>query len=284
MLEPRLRTMWLANAASAGAAVAVRTPRPVFAAEARRERREAIVASDLEVVTVTDHSAVITWTTRARNRAGRARPVPTDTEVRVGPADGRGAPRTLHFEGKRTAYHYAEIRNLEPGRAYRFEAYSDGRRAMPARTRVTRRSGTPESTGVFTTLTPPPGRLIRTLALTNDLHYGEPASGLFAGLFEGLRHQTDEYPEFMLQAVLEDLRLPDRGVDQLIVAGDMTDSGTAEQARGVRGASTAGARWAGTTSCAGETTTFGRPKSPTTGARCSIRATGSSNTSSAGCG
>ncbi|WP_369637059.1 metallophosphoesterase [Nocardia sp. JMUB6875] len=241
MLEPRLRTMWLANAASAGAAVAVRTPRPLFALEARREQRgarreqrEALLASDLEVVTVTDHSAVITWTTRARNRAGRPRPVPADTEVRIGPADGREPPRTWHFEGRRTAYHYAEIRNLEPGRTYRFEAYSDGTRALPARTLVTRRSGTPESTGVFTTLTPPPGRLIRTLALANDLHYGEPASGLFAGLFEGLTGGAEEYPEFMLQAMLDDLRLPDRAVDQLIVAGDMTDSGTAEQCRGVR--------------------------------------------------
>ena len=67
MLEPRLRTMWLANAASGAAAVAVRTPRPAFAARTRRAQREAVVASDLEVVTVTDHSAVITWTTRTRS-------------------------------------------------------------------------------------------------------------------------------------------------------------------------------------------------------------------------
>lgn len=234
MLEPRLRTMWLANAASGAAAVAVRTPRPAFAAQTRRAQREAVVASDLEVVTVTDHSAVITWTTRTRTRAGRLRPAPADTELRIAPADGRGVARVQIFEGIRTPYHYAEIRELEPGRAYRFEAYSDGQRAVPARTLVTRRSGTPESTGVFTTLTPPPGRLLRTLALANDLHYGEPASGLFAGFFEGVRHDSDEYPEFMLRAMLEDLRLPDRGADHLVVAGDLTDSGTAEQSRGVR--------------------------------------------------
>ncbi|MEU1205125.1 metallophosphoesterase [Nocardia sp. NPDC005825] len=233
MLEPRLRTMWLANAASGAAAVAVRTPRPIFA-DRTRTPQETVVASDLELVTVTADSAILTWTTRARNRAGRLRPVPADTEVRLAPADGRGQPRTWLSEGRRTPYHYAEIRGLEPGRAYRFEAYSDGRRAVPARTLVTRRSGTPESTGVFTTATPPPGRLIRTIALANDLHYGEPASGLFAGLFEGLRHGTDEYPDFMLTALLEDLRLPDRAADQLVVAGDLTDSGTAEQSKGVR--------------------------------------------------
>ncbi|MFE5290073.1 metallophosphoesterase [Nocardia sp. NPDC056611] len=233
MLEPRLRTMWLANAASGAAAVAVRTPRPIFADRARTPQ-ETVVASDLELVTVTADSAILTWTTRARNRAGRLRPVPADTEVRLAPADGRGQPRTWLSEARRTPYHYAEIRGLEPGRAYRFEAYSDGRRAVPARTLVTRRSGTPESTGVFTTTAPPPGRLIRTIALANDLHYGEPASGLFAGLFEGLRHGTEEYPEFMLSALLEDLRLPDRAADHLIVAGDLTDSGTAAQALGVR--------------------------------------------------
>ncbi|AYF73915.1 metallophosphoesterase family protein [Nocardia yunnanensis] len=240
MLEPRLRTLWLANAASAGAAVAVRAQRPLFATqrplfdtEARRQG-ETVVASDLEVVTVTDRSAVLTWTTRARNRTGRLRPAPAGTEVRLAPADGRGVPRTWYVDGLRTPYHYAEIRDLEPGRAYRFEAWSDAHRATPARTWVTRRSGTPESTGVLTTLTPPPGRLLRTLALANDLHYGEPASGLFAGLFEGLRHSTDEYPDFMLQSALEDLRLPDRAADHLVVAGDLTDSGTAEQSRGVR--------------------------------------------------
>ncbi|MBL1073933.1 metallophosphoesterase [Nocardia sp. 2] len=235
MVDPRLRGMWLANAATGAAAVAVRVQRPVFGAELRRARTESVVASDLEVVTVTERSVVLTWTSRARTRAGRLRPVPADTEVLLAPADGRAAPRTRYYDAGRTAYHYAELDGLEPGRSYRFEAYSDGCRAVPARTLVTRRAGTPETTGVFTTLTPPPGRLLRTFALANDLHYGEDSSGvLVGGVADGLRHDTEHYPEFMLGAILDDLRLPDRAVDHLIVAGDLTDTGTRDQSLAVR--------------------------------------------------
>jgi 3',5'-cyclic AMP phosphodiesterase CpdA len=38
----------------------------------------------------------------------------------------------------------------------------------------------------------------------------------------------------MLDALLSDLRAPDRGVDHLVVAGDLTDSGTHEQSAAVR--------------------------------------------------
>ncbi|MCX4097624.1 metallophosphoesterase [Nocardia sp. alder85J] len=237
----RLRTVWLANVAVGAAAVTVRTP---FRAPAAftvhttnpvRVQRQSLFASDLEVVTVTDRSAVLTWTTRVRDRSGRLRPEPADTEVRITPADGRLPARPYHLDTTRTPFHYAEIHGLEPGRSYRFEAYSDGRRAVPARTLVTRAPGTPESTGVFTTLTPPPGVLLRTLALANDVHYGERASGLLvAGLPTGVRHDTAEYPELMLDAVLGDVRRPDRAADHLILAGDLTDSGTVEQSRAIR--------------------------------------------------
>ncbi|MEU7143528.1 metallophosphoesterase [Nocardia sp. NPDC046473] len=192
-------------------------------------------ASDLELVTLTDSSAIFTWTSRARDHTGRMRPVPADTEVRVAPADGLGAARTRYLDSRATAYHYAEIDGLEPGRAYRFEAYSNGRRAVPARTLVTRRSGSPESTGVFTTATPPPGQLLRTIALANDVHYGEHTSGLIvSGIPTGLRHDTLHYPEFMLDALLDDVRSPDRAADHLILAGDLTDSGTLDQSRAIR--------------------------------------------------
>ncbi|MCM6773600.1 metallophosphoesterase [Nocardia sp. CDC159] len=236
MLNARLRGAWLANVATATAAVAVGAG-PLRAQVAHRVevRRAPVLASDLEVVTVTDRSVILTWTTRERERSGRLRPIPADTEVRIAPADSIGPARTLFHDTDPTPYHYAEIHGLEPGRAYRFEAYSSGRRAVPARTLVTRRPGTPESTGVFTTLTPPPGRLLRTLALANDLHVGERTSGLLmAGLPTGLRHHDAEHPELMLDALLSDLRLPDRGADHLIVAGDLTDTGTLGQSLEVR--------------------------------------------------
>ncbi|WP_019928620.1 metallophosphoesterase [Nocardia sp. BMG111209] len=237
----RLRTAWLANVAVGAAAVTVRTPFRTPAAfhahtaEPVRAQRQSLIASDLEVVTVTDRSAVLTWTTRARDGSGRPRPVPADTEVRIAPADGRLPARPYLLDTARTPFHYAEIHGLEPGRSYRFEAYSDGRRAFPARTLVTRAPGTPESTGVFTTLTPPPGVLLRTVVLANDVHYGERTSGLLvAGFPSGFRDEFAEHPELMLEAVLDDVHRPDRGADHLILAGDLTDSGTAEQSRTVR--------------------------------------------------
>ncbi|WP_433654475.1 metallophosphoesterase [Nocardia sp. CA-128927] len=204
-------------------------------ADSVRAQRDSMVASDLELVTVTDRSAILTWTTRARDHSGRWRPVPADTEVRIAHADGTGTARTRYLDSRPTAYHYAEIDGLEPGRRYRFEAYSHGRRAVPARTLVTRRSGTPESTGEFTTATPPPGCLLRTIALANDVHYGEHTSGLIvSGLPTGLRHDTEHYPEFMLDSLLDDVRSPDRAADHLILAGDLTDSGTLDQSLAVR--------------------------------------------------
>ncbi|MFF2549935.1 metallophosphoesterase [Nocardia sp. NPDC058058] len=233
MLDPRLRTLWLANAATGAAAVAVRAQRPVFAGYGARVQHNSLTVSDLEVVTVTDTSVILTWTSRNRNRAGRLQPAPADTEVRLGPADSLRALPVRLRESRRTAFHYAEITGLEPGREYRFEAYSDSCRALPARTLTTRRSGAPESTGSFRTLTPPPGRLLRTIALANDLHHGEARSGLLpGGLVEGFG--DDRYPEFMLESVLEELRESDRGADHLIAAGDLTDHGTEEQSVAVR--------------------------------------------------
>jgi predicted phosphodiesterase len=239
MSNARLRAIWMANVASGAVALTATTRQSptftVYRTDRVAVRQDSIIASDLEVVTVTDRSAIITWTTRSRDRSGRLRPVDADTEVRLAAAGTFGPAPTRYLNSRPTAYHYAEITGLEPGRSYRFEAYSGGHRAVPARTLVTRRAGTPETTGLFTTLTPPPGPLLRTIALANDVHYGERISGLLiAGLNTGLRHETDEHPEIMLDAVLTDLRSPDRATDHLIVAGDLTDSGTPEQSQAVR--------------------------------------------------
>jgi hypothetical protein len=187
-----------------------------------------MVATDLEVVTLSDTSVVVTWSTVSPNlvdAAGRPLGIDADTELRLAPADGRGPARTVLRESAPTPYHYAEFRDLEPGRSYRFEAYSDGVRAVPAGNLVTGAPSTPESTGVFTTLVPPPGRYLRTIALSNDLHHGEELSGLIAnGLPPGFGQDPGlpPYPTVMLEAMLSDLRQADRGAHQLLVAGDLT--------------------------------------------------------------
>ncbi|MFI5777469.1 metallophosphoesterase [Nocardia sp. NPDC051570] len=199
-----------------------------------RAQGNSLLATDLELVTVTATSAVLTWTTLD---AGSGAPADADTEVRVAPADSSASARVALSDPEPTPYHYAEITGLEPGRAYRFEAYSGGVRATPAPNLATRMPGSPECTGEFATLTPPPGRLLRTLALCNDVHFGEEVSGLIAaGLPPGVRQEPGlpPYPEVMLTALLDDLRRPDRGADQLLLAGDLTAEATPEQTRGVR--------------------------------------------------
>jgi hypothetical protein len=205
-----------------------------------RAQPTSTIATDLEVVTVTDTSVIVTWSTLdpgRRDDMGRPAGVPTDGELRIAAADGRGPARTVWAESAPTPYHYAEARGLEPGRAYRFEAYSHGIRATPALSLATARPATPESTGRFTTLTPPPGRHLRTIALANDVHFGEHVSGIIAGdLPPGFRQEPGlpPYPAVMLDAMLADLRAPDRGADHLIVAGDLTAEAEPADAGAVR--------------------------------------------------
>ncbi|AHH16027.1 putative phosphohydrolase [Nocardia nova SH22a] len=221
----------------AALAAAAAAPVVPFAGSARAQANS-LIATDLEVVTITDTSAVITWTTLAHDGGPAPIPVDAGTEIRLAPADSVISPRPVPISGSdRTPYHYAQIEGLEPARRYRFEAWSDGVRAVPAAELVTHLPGAPECTAEFTTLTPPPGRLLRTLALCNDIHLGEEISGLIAaGLPPGVRQEPGlpPYPEVMLSALLDDLRRPDRAADHLILAGDLTSEATPEQSRTVR--------------------------------------------------
>lgn len=194
-----------------------------------------VTATDLEVVTVTDRSAVLTWTSRAFHDTRI--PVATEAEVLLGPADSPRAPVPVWASVEPTPYHYAQIDGLEPGRAYRFEARSAGVRAVAAPTVTTHLPGAPEVVGEFTTLVPPPGRLLRTIALANDVHYGETVSGLLVDdLPPGFRQEPGlpPYPEVMLDALLDDLRRPDRGATALLLAGDLTAEAAPTDMRAVR--------------------------------------------------
>ncbi len=210
---------------------------PILAAAPARAQAGSMIATDLEVVTITDTSVVLTWTTLAPDPSGNPAPVDAGTRIHLAPADSRAPARPCFEDPARTPYHYAEVTGLEPGRTYRFEAWSDSGRAVPALTVATHLPTSPEFTGQFTTLAPPPGRLLRTLALSNDLHMGEQIAGLIANDWPpGVEQEPGlpPYPEVMLAAMLDDLRRPDRGVDHLLVAGDLTAEATASQSADVR--------------------------------------------------
>ncbi|MBH0776808.1 metallophosphoesterase [Nocardia bovistercoris] len=195
---------------------------------------EAVMARDLEVLTVSDQSVAVSWTTAVADPLGRWRPVEADTELALGPADSRRPPPVVYFDPTPTAFHYVEISGLEPGRRYWFEARSNGVRAVSG---VTLRWWNDEQRHEFRTLTPPPGRLLRTLALANDLHYGEEVSGqILAVLPTGVRQEPGmpPYPAVMLDALLADVRAPDRAADHLILAGDLTSDGRPTESRALR--------------------------------------------------
>ena len=169
---------------------------------------------------MTSTSAVITWMTRSRWLGPIPRPMATDTQLWCGPADG--AMTLVHDDPTPTVVHRVVVTDLEPGRTYRFHASSSGIKARPTLL-PTRSASSPERTTCFTTLVPPQGRYLTTIALTNDIHIGEKRQGIVLGplptsVVPGPSHLN--YPEIMLGATMDEL---DRmGHPLLLVNGDVT--------------------------------------------------------------
>ena len=84
------------------------------------------------------------------------------------------------------------------------------------------------------TLTRPTGRLLATLATTNDVHFGETECGQVGGVLEEelgpvLRAEPGEapYPETMNRSAIAEIEALDP--DVVIVKGDLTNRGTEEE-------------------------------------------------------
>lgn len=187
------------------------------------------LAIDLEVVTVTDTSIVLTWFTGSAADAdayGKPAPVAADTEVLLGEPGRPRKLRTVLHDATPTAYHYAEVTGLEPGRAYAYEARSAGRPAVQTALQFPGTHGSLDLPGTVTTLATPPGSYLFTVALAADTHVGETASGIIVGDWPPAFRQDPglaPYPEVMLGAMLSDLSCADRERPAaLIVAGDLT--------------------------------------------------------------
>ena len=189
-----------------------------------RAYASAVRPVDLELVTLTETSAVLTWYTGAAGTddgLGRMKPAPADGEVAYGTHPAR-LTRTAHGAAG-TPYHYVELTGLEPGRTYFYRARSQGRIAPP--TPVAGAAGRPVGGGVFafTTPQPPPGRFLFSVALCNDLHLGETVAGLVGGLpVKGISQIPGRppYPEIMAKAMVADARA--RGATYLLAAGDVS--------------------------------------------------------------
>lgn len=224
-----------------------------------------VFPQDLELVTVTDTSFILTWFTGsspARGApylpSGEPHPVPSDGVVRYG-TDPDHLDRVVPEAGGETAYHYVEVTGLAPGTTYYYQATSGGvaatSRRLPELTfpdggvqlsRAPSRSelaailravlatgrSHPASPGSVTTLVPPAGRLLFTVALSNDLHTGETVSGLAVADFPPGFSQAPglpPYPVVMGSSMVDDAAA--RGADVLVVAGDLTSAALRAEVR-----------------------------------------------------
>ncbi|MGI5516882.1 metallophosphoesterase [Streptomyces sp. CA-106131] len=198
---------------------------------------DAVSAVHLELVTLTEDRAVITWYTGVPGTddgLGRMLPAATEGEVVYGTCPGR--LNRVAGEDRPTAHHQVELTGLEPGQTYYYQARSRGVAARPTPLHLVRGNavGTgPHGRGSrggpysFTTPQPPPGRHLLTIALCNDLHLGETTAGLVGGipLMRGVSQEPGlaPYPEIMSRAMVAEARL--RGADLLLAAGDISAGG-----------------------------------------------------------
>ena len=212
---------------------------------------------------MTDTGFVLTWYTAAS--AAPAVPyqpsqepaaVATDGYVRYG-TDPDRLDRIALQRGGETAYHSVEVSGLRPGTTYYYQAFSAGVQ-VPARLvpELTYPAGgvviPPDPTdaqllallgellssgvvnsaapGSITTLVPPRGRHLFTIALANDLHIGETVSGLVISNFPPGFEQLPglpPYPVVMTEAMTQDAAR--RGAHTLLVAGDISSSALSEE-------------------------------------------------------
>ncbi|MFS8204868.1 metallophosphoesterase [Streptomyces sp. CWNU-52B] len=198
---------------------------------------DAVSAVNLELVTLTEDLAVITWHTGVKGSDdgfGRMLPAVTEGEVVYGTHPAR--LNRSASEGRFTAHHQVELAGLEPGQTYYYQARSRGSAATPTPLHLVKgnavgtslhgfgSSGGPYS---FTTPQPPPGRHLLSVALCNDLHLGETAAGLVAGvpLMRGISQRLGlaPYPEIMGRALVEEAHR--RGARHLLAAGDISAGG-----------------------------------------------------------
>lgn len=188
---------------------------------------------NLELVTLTEERAIITWYTGytgSDDGLGRMEPAPADGVVYWG-TDPQRLTRIAGDRRPGTPYHYVELTGLEPGETYYYEARSNDLAATP--TPFTIIAGNAVGTSAFGLTTggpysftaplPPPGRFLFSVVLCNDLHMGELTAGLVGGgSIPGIEQVPGlpPYPEVMLKALVEDTRALDASF--LLAAGDIT--------------------------------------------------------------
>lgn len=219
---------WSAYAAAASAAA------PLVSVGSAAAAPGAVTPVNLELVTLAEDHAVITWytgTAGTDDGLGRMVPAAADGEVRYGTHPAR-LNRVAYGISGHTPYHYVELTHLEPGQTYYYQAFSCGKPASPTpftliagnavgTTDHGLSSGGPYS---FTTPQPPSGSHLFSIILCNDLHMGETQAGLVGGQpqYIGISQVPGlpPYPEVMLESLVHDVAAFDPAY--LLAAGDIS--------------------------------------------------------------
>ena len=190
--------------------------------------------ANLELVTLTEDTAVITWSTGytgSLDPLGRMEPAPSSGEVVWG-TDPSRLDRSTPSLFADTPYHLVELTGLEPGRTYFYQARSAGKPAPPTPFTLIEGNAvdTPDVTVPvadvhgFTTPPPPPGDHLFSVVLCNDMHMGETVAGLVGSIpqITGISQVPGlpPYPELMLESLVEDATA--LGAQFLLAAGDIT--------------------------------------------------------------
>jgi hypothetical protein len=222
---------WTAVAVAAGPAGAAILARPTVAAA---QAGGTIAPANLELVTLTEDRAVITWYTGyagSDDGLGRMEPAPSSAEVRWGTRPDR-LDQIAVGRSESTPYHWVELTGLEPEQTYWYQARSEGQLVAPTAfgltpgNAVSTDPGDASGTGPFRFTTPPApkGDFLFSIILCNDMHVGETVAGLVGALpgIKGVSQVPGErpYPEIMMEALVADgLAL---GASHLLAAGDIT--------------------------------------------------------------
>ena len=174
------------SAMAAATPIAVRALGPWHAAAANA------VPMNLELVTLTEDRAIITWYTGDPTNPDayhRPAPAPSDTVVYLDtqPLPPSPSASTLVVNrNDQTPYHYVELSGLVPGQTYYYRCISNGLTALPTAPLAFPHAppGVEPPTfavGSFTAPLPPPGDFLFAMAWANDMHMGEMTSGLAYG-------------------------------------------------------------------------------------------------------
>jgi len=235
MCRPLTRREFLRySAMAASTPIAIRALAPFYAGAANA------VPMNLELVTLTESEAILTWFTgdpTMLDQYHRPTPVPADTVVYLDtqPLPPSPSPSTLVIDrNDQTPYHYVELTGLKPGQTYYYRCISNGLVAAPTapldfpHAPVGVQPPT-YATGFFTAPLPPPGDFLFAMCWANDMHMGEMTSGLAygnsslpgGGAPPGFASDPSHpYTTFMAQAMVADAKA--RGAHLMILNGDLT--------------------------------------------------------------